>query len=139
MNTLAVSPEGSVSNQRTYGRVSGLMFEYACHEGNYGLTGQLAGARAVERATNSPRGDREGDRASHSLVLPCLEDHRAKHDQGDDDQDDDFTHGLRDRHPLGEFLEPIQDHVDLGGEASPGSAWSAGNTINSRSPSGVMS
>ena len=27
-----------------------LMFEYACHEGNYGLTGQLAGARADERA-----------------------------------------------------------------------------------------
>ena len=29
------------------------MFEYACHEGNYGLTGQLAGARSVERATNT--------------------------------------------------------------------------------------
>ena len=29
------------------------MFEYACHEGNYGLTGQLAGARAVERATDT--------------------------------------------------------------------------------------
>jgi hypothetical protein len=26
-------------------------YEYACHEGNYGLTGQLAGSRAVERAT----------------------------------------------------------------------------------------
>ena len=26
------------------------MFEYACHEGNYGLTGQLSGARAVEAA-----------------------------------------------------------------------------------------
>ena len=26
------------------------MFEYACHEGNYGLTGQLAGSRAVDRA-----------------------------------------------------------------------------------------
>ena len=25
------------------------MFEWACHEGNYGLTGILAGARAVER------------------------------------------------------------------------------------------
>ena len=25
------------------------MFEYACHEGNYGLTGQLSGSRAVER------------------------------------------------------------------------------------------
>ena len=30
-----------------------LMFEYACHEGNYGLTGQLAGARAVERAAQT--------------------------------------------------------------------------------------
>ena len=29
------------------------MFEYACHEGNYGLTGQLAGARALERAANT--------------------------------------------------------------------------------------
>ena len=29
------------------------MFEYACHEGNYGLTGQLAGARAVERAAGT--------------------------------------------------------------------------------------
>ena len=29
------------------------MFEYACHEGNYGLTGQLAGARAVEQAENT--------------------------------------------------------------------------------------
>ena len=27
------------------------MFEYACHEGNYGLAGQLAGARAEERET----------------------------------------------------------------------------------------
>ena len=26
------------------------LFEYACHEGNYGLTGQLAGARAEEKA-----------------------------------------------------------------------------------------
>jgi hypothetical protein len=25
------------------------MFEYACHEGNYGLSGQLSGSRAVEQ------------------------------------------------------------------------------------------
>ena len=25
------------------------MFEYACHEGNYGLVGILAGARALEQ------------------------------------------------------------------------------------------
>jgi hypothetical protein len=30
-------------------RVNGLMYEYACHEGNYGLPGQLSGARADER------------------------------------------------------------------------------------------
>ena len=29
------------------------MFEYACHEGNYGLVGQLGGARAEERAAAS--------------------------------------------------------------------------------------
>jgi hypothetical protein len=31
------------------------MFEYACHEGNYGRFGILAGARAAEKAG----GDRE--------------------------------------------------------------------------------
>ena len=30
-------------------RVSGPMFEYACHEGNYGLMNMLAGSRAAER------------------------------------------------------------------------------------------
>ena len=29
------------------------MFEYACHEGNYGLLGQLSGSRAVEQAENT--------------------------------------------------------------------------------------
>jgi hypothetical protein len=32
-------------------RADQLMYEYACHEGNYGLTGILAGARAKEKAT----------------------------------------------------------------------------------------
>ena len=32
-------------------RIEGPMFEYACHEGNYGMEGILAGARAEERAT----------------------------------------------------------------------------------------
>jgi len=27
------------------------IFEYACHEGNYGMDGTLTGARAVERRT----------------------------------------------------------------------------------------
>ncbi len=30
--------------------VAGPMFEYACHEGNYGLTNILAGSRAEEIA-----------------------------------------------------------------------------------------
>ena len=30
-------------------RVQAVIYESACHEGNYGLTGQLAGARADER------------------------------------------------------------------------------------------
>jgi hypothetical protein len=29
------------------------MYEYACHEGNYGMTGILAGARADEHAAAS--------------------------------------------------------------------------------------
>ena len=31
------------------------MYEYACHEGNYGLEGSLSGARAVERETSTSR------------------------------------------------------------------------------------
>ena len=31
-------------------RLDGAMFEYACHEGNYGLTNILAGSRAAEIA-----------------------------------------------------------------------------------------
>ena len=31
-------------------RIQGPMFEYACHEGNYGLVGILAGSRAQEKA-----------------------------------------------------------------------------------------
>ena len=37
---------------------SPLMFEYACHEGNYGLVGQLGGARADERAAAATQGSR---------------------------------------------------------------------------------
>jgi hypothetical protein len=29
----------------------GQIFEYACHEGNYGMTGMLSGARAQEKAS----------------------------------------------------------------------------------------
>ena len=42
------------SLQSQVGGVDGItkaqLYEFACHEGNYGLTGQLAGSRAVERA-----------------------------------------------------------------------------------------
>jgi hypothetical protein len=31
------------------------MFEYACHEGNYGMSGTLTGARAVEKAAGTAR------------------------------------------------------------------------------------
>ena len=31
-------------------RLDGQMYEYACHEGNYGLTNILAGSRAEELA-----------------------------------------------------------------------------------------
>jgi hypothetical protein len=27
------------------------MYEYACHEGNYGMTNLLSGARAIEKAS----------------------------------------------------------------------------------------
>jgi hypothetical protein len=31
-------------------KTKGPIFEYACHEGNYGLTGMLSAARAQEKA-----------------------------------------------------------------------------------------
>jgi hypothetical protein len=34
-------------------RLQGLLYEYACHEGNYGMEGILAGARALEKAGQS--------------------------------------------------------------------------------------
>ena len=34
-------------------RLQGLVYEYACHEGNYGMEGILAGARAQEKASQS--------------------------------------------------------------------------------------
>ena len=47
-------------------RLDGRLFEYACHEGNYGLYNQLSGARAADRAAhvaatqeNEPRQEKE--------------------------------------------------------------------------------
>ena len=33
----------------------GPLFEYACHEGNYGMTSLLAGARALEAQADGSR------------------------------------------------------------------------------------
>jgi hypothetical protein len=30
-------------------KAEGLIYEYACHEGNYGMSGILSGARAIEK------------------------------------------------------------------------------------------
>jgi hypothetical protein len=37
-------------------RADGQIYEYACHEGNYGMTGVLAGARAQEREAAKQKG-----------------------------------------------------------------------------------
>ena len=47
------------TNQASRGVTTGPLFEYACHEGNYGMTNELAGARALDLAraaeTGAPR------------------------------------------------------------------------------------
>jgi hypothetical protein len=37
-------------------RTDDLIYEYACHEGNEGLAGILAGARAAEKAEEAEKG-----------------------------------------------------------------------------------
>jgi len=37
------------------------IFEYACHEGNYGLAGSLSGARAEEKAAAAGKGPATAD------------------------------------------------------------------------------
>ena len=39
-------------------KTNDLIYEYACHEGNYGLEGSLAGARAQEKAATASDGSR---------------------------------------------------------------------------------
>ncbi len=61
----ALEYEYTVSDPATYARpwtasitmtpIDGDLYEFACHEGNYGMEGILAGARADERATAGPR------------------------------------------------------------------------------------
>jgi hypothetical protein len=38
----------------TFVKAKGLLYEYACHEGNEGMTGILAGARADEKKAAAP-------------------------------------------------------------------------------------
>ncbi len=61
----ALEYEYTVSDPATYARpwtasitmtpIEGDLYEFACHEGNYGMEGILAGARADERAMPGPR------------------------------------------------------------------------------------
>ncbi len=44
------------SGELTMTRTSDLIYEYACHEGNYALEGMLRGARATERAAEGSAG-----------------------------------------------------------------------------------
>lgn len=46
------------SGNLTIRRTTGAIYEYACHEGNYGLAGILRGARADERNNRGERRDR---------------------------------------------------------------------------------
>jgi hypothetical protein len=39
-------------------RSDGPIYEYACHEGNYGMFGILSGARAQEKAAAATRGSK---------------------------------------------------------------------------------
>ncbi|MEE2898962.1 MAG: hypothetical protein VX815_10905 [Gemmatimonadota bacterium] len=43
---------GSYSGEVPFKRLDGLVYEYACHEGNYALFNVLSGARAQERGNN---------------------------------------------------------------------------------------
>ena len=48
-DTYAAPVSGEVEMRSTSGQV----YEYACHEGNYALSGMLAGARAEEKAARA--------------------------------------------------------------------------------------
>ena len=48
-SSLIVDPPGALTMKRT----TSCMFEYACHEGNYGLAGILRGARFQDRAAGT--------------------------------------------------------------------------------------
>jgi hypothetical protein len=68
----ALEYEFTIDDPKTYVRpwtamvpmlkLSETMYEYACHEGNYGLAGILGGARAQEKKTSAPSGTGPGPR-----------------------------------------------------------------------------
>jgi hypothetical protein len=54
-----------VIGEVAFNRLNGMIYEYACHEGNYGLENMLAGARAEEKAGRqvaAVEGAEEGER-----------------------------------------------------------------------------
>jgi hypothetical protein len=44
--------------QYSWSKTDDIMYEYACHEGNYGIVGSLSGARAVEKREAAKKGSR---------------------------------------------------------------------------------
>jgi len=56
------------------------MFEYACHEGNYGMEGTLSGARAIERdARSSSKGPVKNKFAFLGVEAPGWQGARREH------------------------------------------------------------
>jgi hypothetical protein len=49
-----------ISGEVAMNTTKGQVYEYACHEGNYALTGMLAGARAEEKAQAAGSGKSSG-------------------------------------------------------------------------------
>jgi hypothetical protein len=47
------------SGELTMAKAQGRLYEYACHEGNYGMTGMLAGARAQEKKAAEKGAERQ--------------------------------------------------------------------------------
>ena len=50
-----IAQEFLVESYESLDRLDGDVYEYACHEANYGMEGILSGARAEEKASGSVR------------------------------------------------------------------------------------
>ena len=48
--------QSEFSGEFPLSRLDGNLYEYACHEGNHGMVGILAGARAVEQMQSDESG-----------------------------------------------------------------------------------